>query len=152
MSAGVQCQQWRSLFTWSLGCARSLGWPPGCKLPARPLLAVESCQQERCQAWVDSGLSAWELACHAFLTTIFAAQRAIFLVRECPLQTVSDRAIGYATARCIGGPSGLTLSMRTTGAYDKRTTSAASKRCPRSCTLAVVRPCCCTSCRTELTL
>ena len=42
-------------------------------------------------------------------------------------------------------------SMRTTGACDDRTTSAASERCPRSCMPAVVRPCCCTFCCTELT-
>ncbi len=34
--------------------------------------------------------------------------------------------------------------MQTTGAHDDRTTSAASKRCLRSCMPAVVRPCCCT--------
>ena len=44
----------------------------------------------------------------------------------------------------------MTPSMRTTGAHDDRTTSAASKRSPRSCTSAVVRPCCCTFCCTEL--
>ena len=41
--------------------------------------------------------------------------------------------------------------MRTTGAHDDRTTSTASKRCLRSCMPAVVRPCCCTFCCTELT-
>ena len=41
--------------------------------------------------------------------------------------------------------------MRTTGARDERATSAARERCPRSCTPAVVRPCCCTYCRTEVT-
>ena len=46
--------------------------------------------------------------------------------------------------------------MRTTGAYGDRTTSAASKRCLRSCMPAVVRAsgcaCCyCTFCCTEMT-
>jgi len=45
----------------------------------------------------------------------------------------------------------LTTSMRTTGAHDDRATSAAtSKRSLRSCMPAVVRPCCCTFCCTEL--
>jgi hypothetical protein len=43
------------------------------------------------------------------------------------------------------------LWMRTTGAHDDRTTSAASRRCLRSCMPAVVRPRCCTFCCTELT-
>jgi hypothetical protein len=42
--------------------------------------------------------------------------------------------------------------MRTTGARDEWATSAARERCPRSCTPAVVRPCCCTYCCTGLTL
>jgi hypothetical protein len=44
-----------------------------------------------------------------------------------------------------------TPSMRTTGAHDDRTTSAASKRCLRSCMPAVVHLRCCTSRRTQLT-
>jgi hypothetical protein len=43
-------------------------------------------------------------------------------------------------------------TMRTTTAHDDRTASAASKRCLRSRTPAVVCPCCDTSCCTELTL
>ena len=42
-------------------------------------------------------------------------------------------------------------SMRTTSTDDERTTSAASKRCPGSCPLAVARLCCCRSCCPELT-
>jgi hypothetical protein len=42
------------------------------------------------------------------------------------------------------------LSMRTTGACDVRATSAASKHSLWSCMSAVVCPCCCTSCCTEL--
>ena len=45
-----------------------------------------------------------------------------------------------------------TPSMRTTGAYDDRPTAPAHKRCLQSCLPAVVRPCCCTSCCTGLTL
>jgi hypothetical protein len=41
--------------------------------------------------------SAWELACHASLTTVFAAQRLFALSASAPLQTVSNRTIGYAT-------------------------------------------------------
>lgn len=48
------------------------------------------------------------------------------------------------------GQRGLTTSMRTTGARDYRTTSAASKCCLWSCVPAVARPCCCTCCYTEL--
>ena len=51
--------------------------------------------EDLCNA--DVALSARELACHALLTTVFAAQRLICLLRECPLQTASDRAIGHAT-------------------------------------------------------
>ena len=43
-------------------------------------------------------------------------------------------------ARRTGWPIGQTTSVRTTGAYDDRATSAASKRCLRSWMPAVVRP------------
>ena len=39
----------------------------------------DSGQQEHCQGRLDSGLSAWELACHALSTTVFAAQRLFTL-------------------------------------------------------------------------
>ena len=42
--------------------------------------------------------------------------------------------------------------MQTTGACQVGTSSAGSQRCLGSCVRAVVRPCCCTSCCTELTL
>jgi hypothetical protein len=42
--------------------------------------------------------------------------------------------------------------MQTTGEHDDRSTSAAGQRCLRSRMRAVVRPHCCTSCCTELTL
>jgi hypothetical protein len=45
----------------------------------------------------------------------------------------------------------MTPSMRTTGAHEDSATLAAHKRCLRSCMPAVVRPCCCTFCCTELT-
>ena len=60
------------------------------------LLRVSGHEQECCPCAVD-GLSAWELACHASLTTLFAVQR-LFAFPECPLQTVSDRATGHASA------------------------------------------------------
>jgi hypothetical protein len=46
----------------------------------------------------------------------------------------------------------LTPSMRTTGAHDVRATLPARKRCRWPCMLVVVRPCCCISCCTALTL
>jgi hypothetical protein len=67
------------------------------------------------------GLSAWELACHALPTTVFAAQSLfgvndarispaadIRLVRECPLQTASDRGVGR-NGHADGAVSGLRL-------------------------------------------
>jgi len=48
-------------------------------------------------------------------------------------------------------PGGMTTSMRTTGTHEDSATSAARKRCLRSCMPAVVRPGCCTFCCTELT-
>jgi hypothetical protein len=46
----------------------------------------------------------------------------------------------------------MTTSMRTTGACDDSPISAANPCSPWSCMRAVVRPRCCTSCCTELTL
>jgi len=43
-------------------------------------------------------LSAWELIVMS-PTTAYCSSEAICLVRECLLQTVSDRAVGHATAR-----------------------------------------------------
>jgi len=42
--------------------------------------------------------------------------------------------------------------IQTTGVYEDAPTSAGSQRCLRSCMRAVVRPCCRTSCCTDLTL
>ena len=53
----------------------------------------DSRQQEHCQARLDSGLSAWELACHAFPTTVFAVQGPLGLPvddRHRPSQAVSS--------------------------------------------------------------
>lgn len=50
------------------------------------------------------------------------------------------------------GQRGLTPSMRTIGASDDWTSSAASERCLQSSMSVAVRPCCCTSCCTDLTL
>jgi hypothetical protein len=49
-------------------------------------------------------------------------------------------------------PIACTTSMRTIGAYQVRASSAAKGRCLRSRVRAVVRPCCCISCCTDLTL
>jgi hypothetical protein len=59
---------------------------------------------------IEPAPSAWELACHALPTIVFAAQRLLRPVRECPLQTVSDRAIGQCPFR--GGWQGCGFAAR----------------------------------------
>jgi hypothetical protein len=60
----------------------------------------------------------------------------------------SPDKIGYCRAR---EGHAARPSMRTMGACQVGTTTAASGRCLRSCMPAVVRPCCCTTCCTDLT-
>ena len=66
------------------------------------------------------------------------------------LHAVSGAHVPWMCPESMGRAhgSGLTTWMRTTGAYDDRTTSAASEGCLRSSMPAVACPCCCT----ELTL
>ena len=59
----------------------------------------------------------------------------------------ADLALG---PRLVHGA--LAFWMQTTGACQVRTSLAGSQRCLRWCMRGVVRPCCCTSCCTDLTL
>jgi hypothetical protein len=70
------------------------------------------CHQERCQPCLDVGLSAWELACHAFLSTVFAGQGLFALPvddRPRPSQTVAS---GTQRARCTTRPVGTSQERR----------------------------------------
>jgi hypothetical protein len=70
-------------------------------------------------------------------------------VSDCLAPPLLSRS-GTRRARCSKWSTGETTSMRTTGAHEDGATSAAHKRCLRSCIPAVVRSCCCTFCCTEL--
>jgi hypothetical protein len=65
-----------------------------------------------------------------------------------PFQTFDARCGPMLGARRVHG----CIWLQTTGACQVGTTTAASERCLRSCMRVVVRPCCCTSCCTDLTL
>ena len=85
------------------------------------------------RVWHDGTISLGTgLSC--FVDHSICGSETICLVRECPLQTVSDRAIGHATGTMAPWTGGLILSMRTTGACDDRSVSAelASRESGRS--------------------
>jgi hypothetical protein len=70
------------------------------------------CHQEHCQPCLDVGLSAWELACHALLSTVFAGQGLFALPvddRPRPSQTVAS---GTQRARCTTRPVGTSQERR----------------------------------------
>jgi hypothetical protein len=69
---------------------------------------------------------------------------AFFWGHRTSLATVRQRYMRFRTCR--------RPSMRITGERDDWATAAARKRRLRSCVPAVVRPCCCTLCCTDLTL
>jgi hypothetical protein len=71
------------------------------------------------------------------------------LGRRCA-QLASIRSRPHARPRRVHGA--LAFWMQTSGVCQVGTTTAARSRCPRLYMRAVVRPCCCTSCCTDLAL
>jgi hypothetical protein len=93
-------------------------------------------------------LSAWELACQVSVTSapqVSGHLRLSVSSRRVPVLTPPS---GTQRAHCRG----MAIWMQTMGACQVGTTTAASGCCLRSCMRAVVRPCCYTSCCTDLTL
>ena len=58
------------------------------------------CQQEHRQVRLDIGLSAWELACHTLLTTVFAGQGRFVLPVDYHHRPSQTLASGTQRARC----------------------------------------------------
>ena len=86
------------------------------------------------------------------LTCIFSSRHFSSYPASSRSDVPSLCPVGPSTGTSTGWPIGQTTSMRTTGACPVGTSSAGSQRCLRSCKRAAVRPCCCTSCCTALTL
>ena len=80
----------------SIRAHRSGGSWPISSLPARTVVRVDRWSTPGPQI-LNLGLSAWELACHALLTTVFAAQMlfALSMTARCvPSQTVPSGTQG----------------------------------------------------------
>jgi hypothetical protein len=117
-----------------------------------------------CPASITSRYDVWSLpdpraraSSSRSQVTVSTASAASCLTWERPSVDVRWRpplAVAIVTHLVTRLPAGFSLAtwMQTTGACQVGTTAAASGHCRRSCMRAVVRPCCCTSCCTDLTL